>query len=320
MKVKLITYQRTFCLVKLRKVPWNKISYEWIERAVNPDGKSLLIVDNHGSRFSTKSIDLCTGNNMEMLSYPGHLTHILQGPDVVLNMVIRLSYINKMARTKQTARKSTGGKASDWHWEILLLFAVWLLDLFLGDALFYVGDDDGCTTTDRSPINFFSRRSPSPATDPDHHSTNQDGHSCTSRHHWLLVIHRRSWRTRLADWRTTWRTACCYACPTAHLCQHRSPRTHHAFIYSPRCTFAAYRYWQTGTHTHTTDWIRHDGTGHHTDDDETDWDTGAPSLWVRAPWPQGQTAVLLDVRNHHSSTRRDGSGIFPRWYTHQAYW
>ena len=66
--------------------------YEWIKRAViphkqtvNPDGKSLLIVDNHGSRFSTKSIDLCTGNNIEMLSYPGHLTHILQGPDVVLN-------------------------------------------------------------------------------------------------------------------------------------------------------------------------------------------------------------------------------------------
>ena len=55
--------------------------YEWIERAViphNPDGKSLLIVDNHGSRFSTKSIDLCTGNNIEMLSYPGYLTHILQ--------------------------------------------------------------------------------------------------------------------------------------------------------------------------------------------------------------------------------------------------
>ena len=58
--------------------------YEWIERAViphkqtfNPDGKSLLIVDNHGSRFSTKSIDLCTGNNIEMLSYPGYLTHIL---------------------------------------------------------------------------------------------------------------------------------------------------------------------------------------------------------------------------------------------------
>ena len=34
--------------------------YEWIKRAViphkqtvNPDGKTLLIVDNHGSRFST---------------------------------------------------------------------------------------------------------------------------------------------------------------------------------------------------------------------------------------------------------------------------
>ena len=69
--------------------------YEWIERAViphkqtvNPDGKSHLIVENHGSRFSTKSIDLCTGNNIEMLSYPRHLTHILQGTDVVLSKPI----------------------------------------------------------------------------------------------------------------------------------------------------------------------------------------------------------------------------------------
>ena len=54
--------------------------YEWIERAVvphkqtvDPDGKTLLIAVNHGFRFSTKSIDLRTGNNIEMLSYPGHL-------------------------------------------------------------------------------------------------------------------------------------------------------------------------------------------------------------------------------------------------------
>ena len=69
--------------------------YEWIGRVVspykqtvNPDDKSRLIVDNHGSWFSTKSIDLCTGNNIEMLSYPGHLTQILQGPDVLLNKPI----------------------------------------------------------------------------------------------------------------------------------------------------------------------------------------------------------------------------------------
>ena len=68
---------------------------EWIENAVithkrkvNPDGISYLILDNHGSRFSTKAIDLCIEHHIEVLCYPGHLTHILQGPDVVLNKPI----------------------------------------------------------------------------------------------------------------------------------------------------------------------------------------------------------------------------------------
>ena len=45
-------------------------------------------MDNHSSRFSTSAIDLCILNNIEVLCYPGHLTHILQGPDVVLNKPI----------------------------------------------------------------------------------------------------------------------------------------------------------------------------------------------------------------------------------------
>ena len=68
---------------------------EWLDAAVvhhkvevNPDSVSLLIVDNHTSRFSTEAIDLCKDNKIEMLCYPGHLTHILQGPDVVLNKPI----------------------------------------------------------------------------------------------------------------------------------------------------------------------------------------------------------------------------------------
>ena len=58
------------------------------KKKVNPDGSSLLILDNHGSRFSIEAIDLCIDNNIEILCYPGHLTHVLQGPDVVLNKPI----------------------------------------------------------------------------------------------------------------------------------------------------------------------------------------------------------------------------------------
>ena len=69
-------------------VDWLKHSVIPHKQEVNPDGKSLLILDNHGSRFSCEAIDLCIENNIEILLYPGHLTHILQGPDVVLNKPI----------------------------------------------------------------------------------------------------------------------------------------------------------------------------------------------------------------------------------------
>ena len=67
---------------------------EWLmtvinhKQKLNPHGVSILILDNHSSRFSIRAIDLCRKNNLEMLTYPGHLTHILQGPDVVLNKPI----------------------------------------------------------------------------------------------------------------------------------------------------------------------------------------------------------------------------------------
>ena len=89
---------------------------------INPDTISLLIIDNHGSRFSTDAIDLCLKNKIEVLCYPGHLTHILQGPDVLNkplktnvdamiqnnmlltgnSMINRLNFINKL--TMQCAK------------------------------------------------------------------------------------------------------------------------------------------------------------------------------------------------------------------------
>ena len=75
---------------------------EWLQQAVithkesvNPDGVSVLIIDNHGSRFNTRAIDLCKENKIEMFCYPGHLTHILQGPDVVLNKPIS-TFVDRM--------------------------------------------------------------------------------------------------------------------------------------------------------------------------------------------------------------------------------
>ena len=68
---------------------WSKHSIIPHKEKVNRDGISLLILDNHGSRFSTDTIDLCIKNKIEILAYPGHLTHVLQGPEVVLNRRIK---------------------------------------------------------------------------------------------------------------------------------------------------------------------------------------------------------------------------------------
>ena len=55
---------------------------------VDPNENSLLLVDNYGSRFSVEGADFSVSNNIEILTYSGHLTHILPGPDVVLNKPI----------------------------------------------------------------------------------------------------------------------------------------------------------------------------------------------------------------------------------------
>ena len=68
---------------------------QWLENSVilhgqlvNQNDFSLLILDNHGSQFSVEATEICIENKIEMLCYPSHLTHILQGPYIVLNKPI----------------------------------------------------------------------------------------------------------------------------------------------------------------------------------------------------------------------------------------
>ena len=63
---------------------WKKdVFCQWLENSVtphkqlvNPNDFSLLLLDNDGSRFSVDAIEICTENKIEMLYYPGHLTHV----------------------------------------------------------------------------------------------------------------------------------------------------------------------------------------------------------------------------------------------------
>ena len=71
---------------------------EWLQKCVlehksnvNPDHMSLLIIDNHSSRLSTPALELSIDNQLVQTCYPGHLTHVLQGPDVVCNKPIKAS-------------------------------------------------------------------------------------------------------------------------------------------------------------------------------------------------------------------------------------
>ena len=72
-------------LSKTRKGSMEKeLFVEWLESAViphkkiiNPDGVSVILLDNHGSRFSTRAIDLCIENDIKEQERPSSFLNFL---------------------------------------------------------------------------------------------------------------------------------------------------------------------------------------------------------------------------------------------------
>ncbi|EJD39463.1 DDE-domain-containing protein, partial [Auricularia subglabra TFB-10046 SS5] len=71
---------------------WMKL-FELETRDKAPNGeKRLLIVDGHGSHYTIEALEFARAHNIEILAYPPHTTHALQGLDVVLFAPLKRAY------------------------------------------------------------------------------------------------------------------------------------------------------------------------------------------------------------------------------------
>lgn len=69
-------------------VAWLK---DWnAQTKVKAGGRTrLLIVDGHSSHYTLDFLEYAQGNNIVVLCYPSHSTHVYQGLDVVIFSVLK---------------------------------------------------------------------------------------------------------------------------------------------------------------------------------------------------------------------------------------
>ena len=67
-----------------------EIALEWMKNDFDPVTKEkaagrtrVLLMDGHGSHYTLKLLEYAQANNIVILGYPPHCTHVLQGLDVV---------------------------------------------------------------------------------------------------------------------------------------------------------------------------------------------------------------------------------------------
>lgn len=67
-----------------------EIALEWMKNDFNPATKEkaagqtrVLLMDGHGSHYTLELLEYAQANNIVILGYPPHCTHVLQGLDVV---------------------------------------------------------------------------------------------------------------------------------------------------------------------------------------------------------------------------------------------
>lgn len=70
----------------------------------------VLVVDGHQSRFTAALLQYCRMNNIILLCYASHVTHIYQGLDVVCFGPLKKYYSEERAKfEKETGREVTKG-------------------------------------------------------------------------------------------------------------------------------------------------------------------------------------------------------------------
>jgi hypothetical protein len=68
------------------------VFYQWLQfftARIAPARPALLIVDNHTSRFSSRIVDYCRAQQLEMLLLPANATHLMQPGDVAVHAPLK---------------------------------------------------------------------------------------------------------------------------------------------------------------------------------------------------------------------------------------
>lgn len=80
-----------------------QLALTWIKKDFNPQTrqkaagkKQMLLMDSHSSHYTADLLEYCITNNIEVLGYPPHCTHALQGLDVVCFATIKESWKHKI--------------------------------------------------------------------------------------------------------------------------------------------------------------------------------------------------------------------------------
>ena len=88
-KMKVLTLTARLCV---SENGWTdgELALKWMIKDFNPQTKEkagnetrVLLMDGHNSHYSADLLEYCVANNIEVLGYPPHCTHALQGLDVV---------------------------------------------------------------------------------------------------------------------------------------------------------------------------------------------------------------------------------------------
>lgn len=68
----------------------------------------VLLMDGHSSHYSLELLDYARANNIVILGYPPHCTHVLQGLDVVCFAKMKNEFRSEIQKFKALHRRSVG--------------------------------------------------------------------------------------------------------------------------------------------------------------------------------------------------------------------
>ncbi|EGN92259.1 hypothetical protein SERLA73DRAFT_66060, partial [Serpula lacrymans var. lacrymans S7.3] len=84
---------------------YGELCLDWMIHDFNPETREkvrertqVFLIDGHSSYFTPELLEYVINNNICILSYPPHYTHVLQGLDVVWFAIIKAEFGDKVTQ------------------------------------------------------------------------------------------------------------------------------------------------------------------------------------------------------------------------------